>query len=124
MLKLIRDFIASEYVAHVAVNEAKSPYIFSCFYAFDDEGYALVFKTSPDANHTKKTALIKGIQARGILQEPALRQIELYYQVYPFAHLAEGRICALELEWCKYTDNSLMLSRKLEYYRESKNSKD
>ncbi|MCI6312497.1 MAG: hypothetical protein MR591_01700 [Helicobacter sp.] len=106
----------------------------NCFYAFDATQYALICKSEPHTLHiqlatqypnvsvtiatnTLKIAKIKGVQIRAYFSTATQEQQDIYYARFPFARLGNGEMYALHILYAKYTDNTLMLSKKLEFHK-------
>ncbi|WP_233709970.1 MULTISPECIES: hypothetical protein [unclassified Helicobacter] len=130
----MRDFICSQHILNFCVCDDEGAYAANCFYAFDDKELALIIKSSAKSKHislaqknpkiaitiavdTKKLFLIRGIQAKAIIEDSKDSQIEIYYQSYPFARFIDGEFYTLKIYWAKYTDNSFLGKKKLEFYR-------
>lgn len=106
----------------------------SCFYAFDEAHYALVFKSEPHTRHiqlatryphvsatiatnTLHIAKIQGLQIRARFAPATQTQQDIYYARFPFARLGAGDLYALQILYAKYTDNALGFSKKLEFHK-------
>lgn len=131
----IARFIIREHIMHIAIREDEGVYNASCFYAFDRKNLALIFKSDPASHHimlakdwpyvgisiAKNTRIIKriqGLQAKGFFTQASDEQKQQYYETYPFGRAIKGQVYALEILWCKYTDNSLLRLKKLEYQKQ------
>ncbi len=134
MDKRIMRFIAREHIMHIAIRDNDGVYNASCFYAFDSKNLALIFKSNPTSHHiilaqhspyvgisiarnVRIVRKIQGLQAKGFFSQAKDEQKQWYYKTYPFGRAIDGQIYALEILWCKYTDNSLLISKKLEYQK-------
>jgi hypothetical protein len=137
--KHIAEFIDEQTVATVAVIDAKNkPYCFSCFYAFDIANQLLIFKSDVESHHiqlalvnpivagsilpdTLNKTKIKGIQFKGIFLNEEDPLIELarkrYYKKYPFAAVMKGNIWVISFNTIKYTDNTLIFGKKMNWQR-------
>jgi len=136
----IIHFINKQTCASVCcVNEKeKSPYCFSCFYAFNSEEGLLYFKSSQEAHHSAilaENALVagtilpdklnvlqlKGIQFEGtILPEvhPLAQQAFVHYHKHhPIALAMSGKMWTIQVTEIKMTDNSLGFGKKIVWNR-------
>lgn len=135
MDKRIKDFIASSHIFSLGVrDEDGGVYTANCFYVFEEEEGVLIFKSDGKSRHielakknpqvaigifenTKNLQEIKGVQIKAIFKESEKMHQQSYYKAYPFARMISGKIYILKLMWVKYTDNKLLLPRKIEYHR-------
>ncbi|CBG39592.1 pyridoxamine 5'-phosphate oxidase family protein [Helicobacter mustelae] len=129
------EFLQREHLLTLSVCDVQGVYSASCFYCFFKEGYTLVCKSQESsrhiqlarknpfvgvniAHHTKKIQEISGMQIKALLRHAKEQETGCYHAKYPFARLGGGEVYALEILWAKYTDNSLLIPKKLEYRRE------
>lgn len=133
MDKRILKFIQKSKLLSWAMRDESGVYTASAFYVFDEENFALIIASDETSRHIQlaqinpsiavniakldKITLLKGIQAKALFEEAKAEQVRLYYQKFPFAKLHKAKIYALNLLWIKLTDNTLMLEKKLEFYR-------
>lgn len=134
MEKRIVDFIKKHHVLTLATSFEGLPWVANCFYAFMEQGNAIVFTSGRDTKHIKdlsggnivaasivlETSVvgkIQGIQLRGRLNEPSGETIKTartaYLKRFPFAVLMETTLWVLEVEYLKMTDNRLGFGKKL-----------
>ncbi|TLD89257.1 hypothetical protein [Helicobacter sp. MIT 05-5294] len=139
MNEKIKDFIKKQHLLVLSVLEADSSgfgvYSASCYYAFDVQNLALLFKSAQDSRHielcflnpkvginiaqdSKNIGRIQGVQIKARFHESTQAQKDLYYTRFPFAKIGSGEIFALEILWAKYTNNKLLLSNKITFTRE------
>ncbi|OCX43118.1 hypothetical protein A7X81_07695 [Campylobacter ornithocola] len=134
MDKRIKNFIHSQKLLSLSIlDNDGGAYCASCYYAFDDENLALIFASEEHTKHIQlaykspKVAvsialdtdiinLIKGVQIKALFQKATKEQEEIYYEKFPYAKLAKACIFALNIQWVKYTDNKILLSKKLEFF--------
>ncbi|CAM4067106.1 pyridoxamine 5'-phosphate oxidase family protein [Campylobacter armoricus] len=130
----IKKFIHSQKLLSLSMlDEDGGIYCASCYYAFDEKKLALIFASEEHTKHiqlaykTPKIAvnialntdiinLIKGVQIKAIFQKATKEQEILYYEKFPFAKFAKASIFASNIYWAKYTDNKILLSKKLEFF--------
>lgn len=119
---------------HISMQEhtenGSGVYAASCFYAFDVENLALIFKSDFNshhiqlaylcqqvgitiAKHTRIIHRIKGLQIRGIFEPASIGQAKIYEDRYPFSGAIQGTVYSVSIHWCKYTDNALGFGKKL-----------
>lgn len=141
MHALISKFLRKQHVLHLSVidndktHSEGSVYTASCFYVFDAQNQALVFKSKEDSKHitlavqspivgvsiaynTPKIPSIKGVQIKARFLDATTEQSKLYYKRFTIARFRVGAVYALEILWLKYTDNSLKQREKLEFTRD------
>lgn len=130
---VIKEFITAQGELTLALADKNEPYAASCFYAWDEEGSAFVFKSERHTRHVEiglhnaKVAgtvverdrlpgIIKGIQFTGTLYEAEGERKEdarrVYYGKYPFARAFNGELWIIEPNWIKMTDNTPLLGGK------------
>ena len=133
MDKRILKFMQKSKLLSWAMRDESGVYTASAFYAFDERNLSLIIASDENSKHIKlaqleprvavniakldKIAFLKGVQAKALFQGADDRQMGLYYKKFPFAKLHKTNIYALNLLWVKFTDNTLMLEKKLEFYR-------
>ncbi|EAI8629401.1 hypothetical protein A9M92_04235 [Campylobacter lari] len=129
----IKKFIHSQKLLTLSMQDNDEIYCASCYYAFDDKNLALIFASEEHTRHiqlsyknpkvgvnialdTNIINLIKGVQIKAIFRKATAEQEKIYYEKFPFAKLAKTCIFALNIQWAKYTDNKILLSKKLEFF--------
>lgn len=132
MDKRILEFIKNEQLLSWAMIDETGVYTASAFYAFDEKNLAFIIASHEDTKHIKlasenssialniakesKVALLKGIQAKAEFKVASKEQIKIYFSKFPFAKFDKNaKIYVLELFWLKFTNNTLGLSKKLEF---------
>lgn len=131
-------FIQGSKLLAWAMCDEDGVYTASAFYAFDEKNLALIIASNEGSRHIAlaklkpfvainiakldKIAFLKGIQAKALFQVADERQAGLYYAKFPFASLHKSGIYALNLLWAKFTDNTLMLEKKLEFSRQKEDA--
>lgn len=128
--KIIK-FIKSMQLLSWSMCDIKGVYTASAFYTFDEENHALIFASEEKSKHIQlafknpniavniakesKIAFLKGLQIKALFNKASKEQEKLYYQAFPFARLAKAEIYILEIYWAKFTDNTSLLGKKLEF---------
>lgn len=134
MDKRILKFIQGSKLLAWAMRDEVGVYTASAFYAFDAKNLALIIASDEESRHIRlarlepsvavniakfgKIALLKGVQAKALFQAASKEQARLYYENFPFAKMHNAGIYALNLLWVKFTDNALLLEKKLEFHRQ------
>jgi len=127
-------FLRSQRVLSLAVC-AGEVYAASCFYAFEEERFLLVFASDPKTKHMQlgfhnpqvagtiydpdvRVERIRGVQFQGVLREAGQKGKECYFQKFPFAAALKPSLWEVELEWVKMTDNRLGFGKKISWSRQ------
>jgi uncharacterized protein YhbP (UPF0306 family) len=117
----------------LATADVNIPQCAICFYVYDRELQAIIFKSDRKTKHIQNliknnsvaaTVLadvheilkIKGLQIEGTAQEPADNESvikDAYYSKYPFARLIPGDLWLLHPAKMKFTDNTLGFGKKV-----------
>lgn len=122
MNKKIIDFLNKKHLLTLCVCHEQIIHSCSCFYAFDECNYEVIFASSDETKHiqlaklnphvavniaheTKIIGLIKGIQANGIFKK--CEHEDIYFKKFPYALALKPKLHSIELTWIKYTDNAL-----------------
>jgi hypothetical protein len=133
--KSIVDFLSKNQVATVCfTNELNQPYCINCFYSFIEDCAILIFKSSYGTSHDsfiKKNnnlagtitdeqidlTKLKGIQFTGKLideQEITNKRLNFFYiKKHPMSIALPGYLWGVQLEYIKFTDNSLGFGSKI-----------
>ena len=136
----IREFIAKQHLLTLSVvddmdSHSLGVYNASCYYAFFAPNLSLCFKSDSNSKHVRlayanpnvaaviakdSDALInlKGVQIKAYFRNAKKEEKSAYYKRFPFAKLGGGEIFALDIYFAKYTDNQLLLQKKLTYTKE------
>lgn len=139
MKEQITGFINEQTCASVCcVDQKEHPYCFSCVYAFDSGDGLLFYKSSKDTTHSamllnnpavagtilpdKLNMLhIKGIQFEGLVLPPGhpltKNASSRYYKKHPLALTQPGSVWTIQLNFIKYTDQSLGFGKKITWSR-------
>lgn len=130
----IQQFLKANKVNTVCfINEKNEPYCVNCFYLFDESKNYLILKSSANTSHSSLiykpstvsgTILpekidilqIKGIQFTGkILDDKTVQSknlYSLYHKKFPMSLAIPGSVWGIELEFIKFTNNSLGFGNK------------
>lgn len=140
MDSVIVNFLNANYVLSLSMADNGGSWSANCFYALDELSQSLIFISHGNAKHaqlleqtstvsgtisaqTKNVAHIQGVQYTGKTGAPegeAYRAAhEVYYKRFPFARFVRAKLWLLELDFVKYTDNSLGFGKKLVWEREA-----
>ena len=110
------------------------PYCATCFYAFDEATFSIIFLSDETTRHISEAlsnpkvagtivsnvttvAKIQGIQFVGQLvalsSEQEQEDYAIYYRKFPFAKTRPSSIWRIQLQWIKMTDNTLGFGSKV-----------
>ncbi len=104
----------------------------SCFYIFLENPARFIVASSEDALHvelallnslvsgtihleTKIIGKIQGIQYRGTWRKSADKEKQAYLKRYPYAIALNPKLWCIDIEYLKFTDNTLGFGKKLEF---------
>ena len=119
----------------IAANQGLRVYGASCYYAFFAHNLSLCFKSAVDSKHIQLARLnpnvsviiakdsrilgnIQGVQIQARFRDSTQEEESAYYTRFPFAKLGNGAVFALDIYFAKYTDNRLLLQKKLTYIKD------
>ncbi|MCI5967927.1 hypothetical protein [Helicobacter sp.] len=136
----IKAFITKQHLLALSVIDNTdsthlSVYSASCYYAFVKENLSLCFKSDSNSKHIKLAYVnpsvgviiakdsntlthLKGVQIQATFRNATQQEQGVYYDKFPFARLGSGEIFALDIDFAKYTNNQLLLQKKLTYTKE------
>lgn len=130
----LRKYLASNKLLCLGVRDEVGVYVSNAFYAFDEDDLALIIASHADTKHIKlaakdgnvgvnvatmgSLAKLKGVQIKALLQKASVEQERLYYATFPFAKVRNAECYALRILYAKFTDNSLLTHKKIEFVRE------
>jgi uncharacterized protein YhbP (UPF0306 family) len=136
----LHAFISSQTCASIScLDSNRTPYCFSCFYAYHEEKGLLIYKSSPEAHHSQLLNMlpevagtilpdqlsklhIQGIQFEGYLlpenHPDSCHAATHYYKRHPLAMAHSGKLWIIRLQHIKYTDSKLGFGKKIEWMRE------
>ncbi|MDD3342611.1 MAG: pyridoxamine 5'-phosphate oxidase family protein [Sulfurospirillaceae bacterium] len=135
----IQKFIAKHHLLTLATCHENQPYCASCFFAFIKETPSFVIATSEQTRHGSEALLnsrvagsialetsvvgkIQGLQFTGHYQKADEQEEKAYFKRFPYALAMNPSLWSIAIEYIKFTDNTLGFGKKLEYFKESKNS--
>lgn len=133
--ELIHFFNENEVATICCLTEQQYPHCFNCYYAFDAEAKILIFKSSKNSYHNQllgehapiagtilspASSLMKakGMQFSGkvIFSEVPKELAKIYYKKYALAYARPGELWAIQLDWAKFTNNTLGIGVKQEWF--------
>jgi uncharacterized protein len=130
----IMDFISAQTVLTLCVQTDDGPWCAPCFYAFDAETMAVIFRSSPETRHVRNLSTgsavagsilpdrpvagrLRGIQFTGRIWQPEGAALErlagIYHARHPLARTVAGLQWFIALQSVKMTDNTLGFGKKL-----------
>ncbi len=130
----ITKFISKHHVLTLATMGEEGVYCANAFYAFDEQGAALIFTTDISTRHgaqmavnprvaasivleTKVVGRVQGAQITGRVVAANDQDRKLYLSKFPYAVVMELNIWRLEIDFLKLTDNTLGFGKKLIWNR-------
>lgn len=134
MDKKLISFLQDHHILTLAtVDKEKKPYCCNCFYLFDEKTNSLIIASSTDTKHithtltcksvagsiyldTKTIGLIQGVQFTAHIEEANKEQSKAYFKAFPYALAMRPTLWQLQLEYLKFTDNTLGFGNKKEFY--------
>lgn len=124
-------FIKEHHVLNLATCIDNSPYIASCFYAYNTEHNVFIFASDKQTKHVQQIEInssvaaaitletdvigkIQGLQitgTAGLLKDAGLKKF--YFSKYPFVIIKNTTLWYLEPVFMKLTDNRLGFGKKI-----------
>ncbi len=135
--KRISKFIGRHLVMTLAtLSEDGSPYCANCFYAYDAERNLLIFTSDISTRHasrfdsytrvaasivleTRIVGRVEGLQLCGSVSRADAAAKRRYIARFPYAAAAPLTLWAIEIDYMKFTDNTLGFGKKLIWQKES-----
>ena len=135
--KRISKFIGRHHVMTLAtLSEDGSPYCANCFYAYDAERNLLIFTSDISTRHascfdsytrvaasivleTRIVGRVEGLQLCGSVSRADAAARRRYIARFPYAAAAPLTLWAIEIDYMKFTDNTLGFGKKLIWQKES-----
>ncbi|MBK8805209.1 MAG: pyridoxamine 5'-phosphate oxidase family protein [Bacteroidales bacterium] len=132
--KKIIDFIKKHHVMTIATSVDNKPWCCNCFYAFDKEKTCLIFSSDLKTRHAQEAVINKQVAGSIVLETKIIGKIQgiqfsgnmfipenemlaeansLYFKTFPFALLKDTFLWQLDIEYIKFTDNSLGFGKKI-----------
>lgn len=130
----LKDFLQENKISTVCFTDHENnPYCINCFYTFDEERCILIFKSSHGTTHQKytkpaarvsgtilpgviDTLKLKGMQFTGeIMDKDEIEKFQFnlkYLKQFPMSIALPGYIWAVNLNFLKFTDNTLGFGNK------------
>ncbi len=132
MDKKIVNFIQKHHILSCSFFSETSIHSASCFYLFLENPARFIVASSKDTLHvklalanpmvsgtihleTKTIGKIQGIQYRGRWERANSDEKKAYLKNYPYAIALNPKLWCIEIEYIKFTDNTLGFGKKLEY---------
>jgi len=130
--KKIVDFIQEHHVLSCSFFNKTVIHSASCFYIFLENPARFVVASNEDTLHiklalanplvsgtihleTKQIGKIQGLQYRGKWKEANSDEKKAYLKSYPYAIALNPKLWRIEIEYIKFTDNTLGFGKKLEF---------
>ena len=135
----ILDFIEEQTCVTIScIDSNTKPYCFTAFYAWDDDNDTLIYKSSPETNHSQILSqsslvagtihpdhlhkdLVQGIQFEGEVlksdEAATERASDIYHEKHHTAIGHPGEIWVIQVNHIKMTDSTKGFGTKLEWKR-------
>lgn len=131
---IITAFLKKHHLLTLATCKVNLPYCTSCFYAFIPESATFVIATDAKTRHghealeneqvagavaleTKMVGKIQGVQFTGVFKAANEAEKKAYLKRFPYVIAMMPSLWSIEIEYLKFTDNTLGFGKKLEFYR-------
>jgi len=128
----IVDFIQKHHVLSCSFSHKEVLHSASCFYLFLENPPRFIVATSEDSLHvklalknpqvsgtihleTKIVGKIQGVQFHGVWSKANGREKQAYLKRYPYALALNPELWHIDIEYIKFTDNTLGFGKKLEF---------
>lgn len=125
-------FLKKHHLLTLATAQNSTPYCASCFYAFLEETVSFVIATDMTTRHgrealnnnsvagtvAKETSVIgkiQGAQFTGIFREASKEEAKAYFKRFPYALVMNPSLWSIDINYLKFTDNTLGFGNKLEF---------
>lgn len=130
----IDKFLYKMHLMSLAVLVDEKPYCSSAFYAYDSQSSIFVIAGGLDSTHiqaalknnhisgtialdTKVVGKIQGMQFCGEIRSANAHESAIYFKRFPFAKIMNPTLFAIEINYVKFTDNTLGFGKKLIWKR-------
>ena len=130
----IVTFIKKHHVLSLCTCKDSIPYCANCFYVFDALHVSFVIATDAKTRHgrealanahvagtialeTKIIGKIQGVQFTGLFKEASKEESKAYFKRFPYALAMLPALWSIEIDYLKFTDNTLGFGEKLEFRR-------
>ena len=135
MDEAITAFLTKHHLLTLCTCKANIPYAASCFYAFRKESATFVIATDVTktrhgleavenehvagsvALETKMVGKIQGVQFTGRFREANEAEKKAYLKRFPYAIAMSPELWSIEIQYLKFTNNTLGFGKKLEFFR-------
>jgi len=130
--KKITGFIQKHHVLTCSFFHQEVLHSASCFYLFLENPPRFIVASSKDSLHvelakknpqvsgtihleTTTIGKIQGVQYRGIWSRANAQEKQAYLKRYPYALALNPKLWHIDIEYIKFTDNTLGFGKKLEF---------
>lgn len=128
-------FLKKHHLLTLATCKDNAPYCASCFYALEPKIGSFVIATESTTRHgheamenekvagavALETSIIdklQGIQFLGTYRPATKEEKKAYFARFPYAVAMNPTLWGIQIEWLKFTDNTLGFGKKIEWSRE------
>ena len=130
----IISFLNKHHLLTLATSCDNIPYCASCFYAFKEDEALLIIASETKTRHIQEAlknstiagtialetniiGKIQGAQFIGTFRSIKEDEKKIYFKRFPYAIAMKPLLWAIEIEYLKFTDNTLGFGKKLEFHR-------
>lgn len=131
--KKIITFIKKHHLLTLCTSQQNKPYAANCFFAFIEEKPCFVIATDENTKHGTEALLnplvagtvaletamvgkIQGIQFTGLFRLANGEEKIAYFKKFPFALAMNPTLWSIDIDYIKFTDNTLGFGKKLEFF--------
>ncbi|NLK66001.1 MAG: hypothetical protein GX282_00775 [Campylobacteraceae bacterium] len=135
MTQNLDKFVTKMHLLSLSVIHENAPYPSNAFYAYDKEGSNLIVAGESKTTHikvlkennrvavtialdTKIVGKVQGVQILGTMREANDSEKKIYFKRYPYALAMKPEIWTIEINYAKFTDNTLGFGNKEIWERE------
>lgn len=132
MDKKISQFIKKHHVLSCSFAYKDTIHSASCFYLFVENPPGFIVASSEKTLHvnlalknpmvsgtihleTETVGKIQGIQYKGTWNKASIEEKQAYLKRYPYALALNPKLWHIDIEYIKFTDNTLGFGKKLEF---------
>ncbi|MBV5278027.1 MAG: pyridoxamine 5'-phosphate oxidase family protein [Campylobacteraceae bacterium] len=129
----IVTFIQKHHLLTLATSWDNKPYCANCFFVLDEDIPCFIVATDEHTRHGKEALLnpyvagtialetiiigkIQGIQFTGLFRLANGEEKIAYFKKFPFALAMNPTLWSIDIDYIKFTDNTLGFGKKLEFF--------
>ena len=129
MTQNLDKFVTKMHLLSLCVMHEGLPYPSSAFYAYNEKNSNLIIAGDSKTTHIKAIELcdkvavtialdtkivgkIKGVQILGGMRKARKEEEKIYFKKYPYSLALKPEIWTIEINYAKFTDNTLGFGKK------------